>query len=67
MKIRPEKKIQAIKQNNNFNIVLALFSSDSEEIPEASGKVQQLPIQEEDGEELESEQEQDLDRIKIHE
>ena len=67
MKIRPEKKIQAIKQNNNFNIVLALFSSDSEEIPEAGGKVQQLPIQEEDSEELESEQEQDLDRIKIHE
>ena len=67
MKIRPEKKIQAIKQNNNFNIVLALFSSDSEEIPEAGGKVQQLTIQEEDSEELESEQEQDLDRIKIHE
>ena len=42
-------------------------SSGSEEIPEASGKVQQLTIQEEDGEELESEQEQEPDRIKIHE
>ena len=42
-------------------------SSGSEEIPEASGQVQQLTIQEEDGEELESEQEQEPDRIKIHE
>ena len=57
----------SIKQNNNFNIVLALFSSGGEEIPEASGQVQQLTIQEEDGEELESEQEQEPDRIKIHE
>ena len=57
----------SIKQNNNFNIVLALFRSGGEEIPEASGQVQQLTIQEEDGEELESEQEQEPDRIKIHE
>ena len=42
-------------------------SSGSEEIPEASGQVQQLTLQEEDGKELESEQEQDPDRIKIHE
>ena len=42
-------------------------SSGSEEIPEASGQVQQLTIQEEEGEELESEQEQEPDRIKIHE
>ena len=42
-------------------------SSGSEEIPEASGQVQQLTIQEEGGEELESEQEQEPDRIKIHE
>ena len=42
-------------------------SSGSEEIPEASGQVQQLTIQEEDGEELEREQEQEPDRIKIHE
>ena len=57
----------SIKQNNNFNIVLALFRSGGEEIPETSGQVQQLTIQEEDGEELESEQEQEPDRIKIHE
>ena len=42
-------------------------SSGSEEIPEASGQVQRLTLQEEDGKELESEQEQDPDRIKIHE
>ena len=42
-------------------------SSGSEEIPEASGQVQQLTLQEEDGEGLESEQAQDPDRIKIHE
>ena len=42
-------------------------SSGSEEIPEAGEQVQQLTIQEEDGEELESEQAQDPDRIKIHE
>ena len=42
-------------------------SSGSEEIPEAGEQVQQLTIQEEDGEELESEQEQEPDRIKIHE
>ena len=42
-------------------------SSGSEEIPDASGQVQQLTIQEEGGEELESEQEQEPDRIKIHE
>ena len=42
-------------------------SSGSEEIPEAGEQVQQLTIQEEDGEELESEQEQDPDRIKMHE
>ena len=39
----------------------------SEEISEASGQIQQLKIQEEDGEGLECEQEQDPDRIKIHE
>ena len=42
-------------------------TSGSEEIPEAGEQVQQLTIQEEDGEELESEQEQEPDRIKIHE
>ena len=42
-------------------------SSGSEEIPEAGEQVQQLTIQEEDGEELESEQAQDPDRIKTHE
>ena len=42
-------------------------SSGSEEIPEASGQVQRLTLQEEDGKELESEQEQDPYRIKIHE
>ena len=43
-----------------------LDSSNGSEISEASGQVQQPTIQE-DGEELESEQEQDPDRIKIHE
>ncbi|CAH3141735.1 unnamed protein product, partial [Pocillopora meandrina] len=43
-----------------------LDSSSGSEISEASGQVQQPTIQE-DGEELESEQEQDPDRIKIHE
>ena len=42
-------------------------SDGSEEIPEASQQVQQLAIQEEDDEELKSGQEQDPDRIKIHE
>ncbi|XP_027038862.1 nucleolin-like [Pocillopora damicornis] len=42
-------------------------SHGSEEIPEAGQQVQQLAIQEEDDEELKSEQEQDPDRIKIHE
>ena len=42
-------------------------SNGSEEIPEASWQVQRLTLQEEDSKELESEQEQDPDRIKIHE